>query len=308
MSLVGSAKPAGFARLQDENGMLKSQLLEAKKQLAEISKSASKPDPAITAELERMRQQIVTLADQLSGAEAAAIRRLADADQKARERLQFDQQAVDKVKVSLAEQRAAIEAGKASLATQQAVMREEGAALAEQKAEIQKWQKHLANEYSRLKDQQGELARSLSLEERQQAIINGDMSSITQSLVADIARLENDAALARERMLAADKAHSSVQREERSQWHTIYANATRELRAARQQLIQLPRPASADPRAWKDNLVELIANAMEQGNISPATIREFVSRSTGMLAQQDVRRVITSKSAERARKEQSVPH
>lgn len=279
---VGMEKPAQFLRLQNENDIMKSQLEAAAKMIEKNGNSAS---------LVALDREIADLKDQLANVidlQRLTDNRVADADKIARERLQVERIALDKTKASLADQKAALEAMKASLAEQSATLQKE-------KAEIDKWRSHLAKEFAKLKEQQATLASNISLEERQKAIIDGDLTSITQSLVADIARLEQDIILARERMMAADKAHITIQREERQHWHTIYATATKELRAARQQLIQLPRPPSEDPKEWKNNLVAIIALAMEQGSVPSSTIREFVSRSTGMLANRSVRRVIADK-------------
>lgn len=295
---IGTAKPPGFDRLQADNDYLKHQLATAQKQIRELS-GPVKPDPAITAEIDALKQQVATLTSQLSSADAAAEQRLHDTIQKDRQRPLLGQQSLAEAKEALARQKAAIDAERDSLAK----VREE---VAVGSVEVGKWKKYLATEIEKLREQQSSLAERESaiatqqtLEERQQAIIDGDFSSITRSLVADIARLEGDVATAHTRLMAADKAHPDSRREERQQWHTIYATATKELRAVKQQLIQLPRESSGDPRQWKDRLVELLALAMDKGNVSARTLNEFVARSTGMMASRDARKVIASKALAR---------
>lgn len=277
-SMVGMAKPKQLLDLLDENDRLK-------EQVAQATKTAGRNAATIAAqEAERgtLQKQIADLGKQMSAftvrvqpQQPSTWKPLDDKLLAQMESMKAERAELDRVKASLAEQSAALEKDRKELCA----LRDE-----------------LMRQSDELRERESAIASKTALGERKQAILNGDMTSITESMVADIARLEEDVAMAHQRMLAVDRMQYGDKNGDRQHWNTICMAATRELRAVRQQLIQLPRPTDADPKRWKDNLVATIALAMDRANVPSRTIIEFVSKSAAMLASQDVRRIIARKA------------
>lgn len=281
---IGTAKPPGFARLQFDCEDWKRRAESAEKQLA-----SKQVDPAVVKELTDLRAQLADLQRQLAGADEAAERRLHD-------KIENDQQRVRKALQRIEEQKAIIDADRAGIAAEKAAIAQARSDIAEASKEQQATKRAIAEALDKIREREanmvkieGQADQQQTVGQRQQAILNGDLSSVTLGLVADIARLEADVEVAHKRMQDSDKGYDQLK--VRQHWSSIYVNAAKELRAARQQLIDLPRPGADNQRRWQDRMTELLADLMS-ANVPRQTLIEFVGRMTGTLANREVQRAV----------------